>query len=249
MSERLTRKEIKRDEFVEAVESSVSWVEQHGRTLILAGVAVVALVAAGFGIHFWLQARTTAAGEALSEALEVYRAPLGDAAPEGWDGPTFADEAARRQRAKELFAGVRDDYGSSEAASVAAVYLGQIATEEGDLARARELWSGFADSHGEHMLAGQVRVNLLHLDRQEGRGEEVVARLETMLGEAPEERTLPADVVLWELGVTLEELGRGEEAQSTYRRLSEEYPTSAYASQARAKLPAEAGATPPSPLG
>jgi TolA-binding protein len=241
MSERLTRKEIKKDEFVEAVESSVSWVEQHGRTLILAGIAVVVLVAAGFGTYFWLQARSVEASEALDAALKVYRAPVGPDATADDDGPTFADEAARRARAKELFQAVRADHGSSDAADVAGVYLGQIAADEGDTGSARELWTDYVDSHGDDVLAGQVRVNLLHLDRQEGRAEEVAAKLEGMLTEAPEERTLPADVVLWELATTYEALGRDDEAQSTYRRLSEEYPTSGFAAQARSKLPAESG--------
>jgi len=250
MSERLTRKEIKRDEFVEAVETSVGWVEKHGRTLILAVVAVVVLVAAGFGVFFWLQARATQAGAALDEALEVYRAPIGAEASADDDGPSFPDEASRRDRAKELFQAVRDDFGSSDAAAVAGVYLGQIAADEGDTARARELWTEFTESHEHDLLVGQVRVNLLHLDRQEGNSESVLLELESMLGEAPEERTLPADLVLWELAATYETLGRDGEAESTYRRLTEEYPTSAYASQARSKLPADSGGAPQlSPLG
>jgi tetratricopeptide (TPR) repeat protein len=249
MSERLTRKEIKRDEFVEALERSASFVERNVRVLIASAVALVVVVAAGFGIWWWLEVTEARASAAFTEALEVYRAPVGEgAAPESEGGPTFADEAARRDRAAELFAAVRDDYGRSGASDVAGVYLAQIAVETGDPERARELWQEFVDERPDHVLAGQVRVNLIHLDRQQGRAEEVVSRLEPMLTADPTERPLPGDVVLWELAQTYEALGRGDEAEATYRRLTEEYPTSAYASQASQKLPREDGAPAGSPL-
>jgi len=241
MSERLTRKEIKRDEFVEALETSVGWVEQNSKLLIAGGVAVLLLIAAGFGIFFWLEARSASASAALDEALEAYRAPVGEAA-EGLDEDevSYADEAARREGSKQLFQVVVDDYGSSDPAAVARVFLGQIAAEEGDLDRARELWSESVDSLGdEDLLADQVRVNLIHLERQQGGSEAVAVRLEEMI--ADEERPLPGDLVLWELAATYEDLGRDDDAEATYRRLTEEYPSSAFASQASQKLPQEAG--------
>lgn len=249
MSEKLTRKDIKRDEFVEALETSVGWLEKNAKLLIAGAVAVVLLIAAGFGIWFWLQARSAAAAVALDEALEAYRAPVGaDAVGIADDEPSFADEAARRERSKELFQAVVDDHGG-EPAAVATIFLGQIAADEGDLDRARELWSeGVEELGDDHLLADQVRVNLIHLDRQQGKGEEVALALEGMI--ADEERPLPGDLVLWELAATYELLGRQAEAEATYRRLSEEYPTSAYAAQASAKLPQQpAGGGQPLTLG
>ena len=242
MSDRLTRKEIKRDELAEALETSVHWVEEHRNLLIGAAVAAVVVAAAGFGAWSWWQGRAAAANQALAEALEVYRAPVGDVAAAADDDElSFPDDTARRARAKELFTAVHDEYGGREPAAVADVYLAQIAVEEGDTERARELWQGFLDRNEDHMLASQVRVNLIHLDRQEGHGDEVVAELESELAATPEERTLPADLVLWELGQTYEELGRQDEADSTFRRLAEEYPTSPYASEARRKAPETPG--------
>ena len=242
MSDRLTRKEMKRDEFVEALERSASFMERNARNLIVAAVAVLVVALAGVGVYWWYQSQEAKANAALTAALEVYRAAVGDnAEPETEGGPTFADEDARRARAKELFTDVEDDYGLTGAADVAEVFLAQIAVEEGDFARARELWQSFVADHRDHVLAGQVRVNLIHLDRQEGHDEEVVSRLEPMLTAAPEDRELPGDVVLWELAQTYEEMDRGDDAQATYRRLTEEYPTSAYASQARQKLPQDNG--------
>jgi len=238
MSDRLSREEIKRDEVVEAVERSASFMEKHAKTLVLVVVAVLVMTAVILGVTWWMSHQAAEANTALTEALEVYRAPVGAAAPVSAEpDEAFADEAARTARASELFQAVKDDYGMTDAADVAGVYLAQIAADAGETERARELWQGFIDDHDDHVLAGQVRVNLIHLDRQEGQSEAVVARLEPMLEDAPDDRVLPADVVLWELAQTYDELDRSDEAEDIYRRLSEEYPTSAYAAEARQRLP------------
>ncbi len=240
MSDRLSREEIERDEAAIALEKSASFMQKHAKTLVLVVVAALVMTAVILGVNWWLSIQGAKANAALTEALEVYRAPVGAAAAQGAEpDEAFADEAARRARASELFQAVRDDFGMTDAADVADVYLAQIAAETGDLDRARELWRGFVDAHDDHVLAGQVRVNLIHLDRQQGQAQAVVERLEPMLEAAPDERELPADVVLWELAQTYEELDRGDEAEATYRRLAEEYPTSAYAAQARQRLPQE----------
>lgn len=234
MNQRLTRKDMKRDELVEALERSRSFVESHSRILVLAAVGVAVAVLLAAGGWWWLAHQEQEANEAVTAALEVYRAPVGpDAVAAEPGGSTFPDEAARRARAKELFEEIRSSHRFADAADVAAVYLGQIAAEEGDTARARELWSGFADDHGEHLLADQVRVNLLHLDRAEGRGEQVIAELGAMLDADPADRRLPGDVVLYELARTYEELDRGDEARATWQRLAEEYPASPYAAEAQ----------------
>ena len=241
MSDRLTRKEIKRqDTFQTTMSQSLDWVRTHRRELIV-GVAVLALAVAGLaGWAFWLRATEDDAQAILTEAMRAYRAPVDpDEEPGAADaaGPeeelSFPSVEARRARSKELFERVEERYGASDAAEVARVYLGEIAAVEGDAERARELWQDFLDEHPEHMLGAEVRLNLYALDRSEGRGEEVAAALEAML--ADEERPLPEDVILHELALTLESLGRAEEATEHYQTLLTEHPQSPYAPAARQK--------------
>jgi tetratricopeptide (TPR) repeat protein len=243
MNERPTRKDMKRNELVEALERSRSFVETNARILVIAAIGVAVALLVGAGIWWWLAHQETQAGTALAEALEVYRAPVGAEAAAAEEGSvTFPDAAARRTRAAELFAEVRSSYRFADAADVAGVFLGQIAAEEGDHERARELWSDFVEEHDDHILADQVRVNLVHLDREQGRGEQVLAELQTMLDAAPDERTLPGDVVLYEIARTHEALDRDDQARATWQRLADEYPASPYASEARE-------AAGPAPLG
>jgi tetratricopeptide (TPR) repeat protein len=120
---------------------------------------------------------------------------------------------------------------------VAGVYLAQIALSEGKPEEARKLWTDFVDDHSDNILAGEVRINLIHLDRKEGpkqKVEELATRLKAMLEES--EPPLPEDVILSELGATYEQLGRKEDAMQSYKRIMDEFPQSGYRTTAQERL-------------
>jgi tetratricopeptide (TPR) repeat protein len=234
MSDRLTRKEIKQqDGFQVAMGRTLDTVQRNRRQIVLFAVVLVLLVAAVIGWFIYSAAVEDDAQAALTDGIEIYSAPLdGDAQAAGAE-TTFPDEEARAAAAEEAFSGVVDEYGGSDAADVARVYLGDIAASRGDTERAAELWREFLDDHPDHMVAAQVRLNLYALDRAAGRGEEVAAELEEMVDD--EDRALPLDVALFELAATLESLGREEDANVYYQRLVDEFGESPYAAAARAK--------------
>lgn len=235
MSQRLSRKEIKRDEFMESVGEAVEYARSHSRGLlgIISALVVAALI--GALVYGYLERRERQADEALARALRIQRATIDAVAadPDSEKEPSFPDVSARAQRARELLDAVRETYGSSDAAAIAGVYLGGMAAEEGDLASARLLWEEFLESSSDHMLAAEVRCNLMGLDRAEGRGEELVTRLRGMLSGA--NAGLPHDVLWYQLALTLEGLGRQAEANEAYRQIVEEFPQSAYAPEARVR--------------
>lgn len=246
MSDRLSRKEIKRDQFAERVGQVTEYVYGNLRTIlwIAAGMAVAVVLAVG--VSFWLDLRERQARAALSNARSVYQAPVGDveAQPEDPETPTFTDEESRRARARELFEGVREDYSGSDAARVATLYLAHIAAAEGELDRARELWQEVAD--GEYADATEARLNLIRLDRAQGQTEELILELEAMLD--ARDPALPPDVVLFELAKTYEQAGREDQAADAYQRLVEEFPGSAYSQEAsqRARALGAGGVAPSS---
>lgn len=253
MNERLTRKEIKRDELADAVGRSVEFAGSHVRSIAYAVGGVLLIVLLAVGINFYRHHRQEQASQALAQATKVYQAPVAatGAKPADPDQPSFPTDEARRARAKELLQKVHDDYGSTAAGGVAGLYLAQMAADAGKLDDARKLWSDFADDHKGTMLAAEARLNLLALDRKQGKGEEVVKQLRTMLekGDAP----LPQDVILHELGLTLEQLHRPQEAIQSYQRILDEFPQSPLRSDAQQKVaaldPTRAPAAGASPLG
>lgn len=235
MSARLSRKEIKRDEFVETVEHAADYTRSHLRTII---IAIGAVIAVGLIVLVWAlvsASRARQGNASLTAALDVAGAEIDPVAADPQaDPPTFASEAAREARAKELFEETFADYGGTEAGAIAGVYLAGYAAEGGEVERARELWSDFLGDYEGHALAGEVALNLARLDLAQGNAEEVAGRLEEML--ASSSRSLPEVVILFELGKAREELGRTVEATSVYRRIVEEHPQSAYAQLAQQRI-------------
>jgi len=238
MNERLTRKDIKRDDFTAAMGRGVEYAGSHVRNIAYAIGGVLLLVALGIAIHFYRANRLEEANHALAGAMKVYQAPVTatGAKPADADEPSFPTDAARRTRAQELLKKVHDDYGSTAAGAVASLYLAQIAADEGRLDEARKLWSDYADDHEGTMLGAEARLNLLALDRKQGKGEQVAQQLRGMLekGDTP----LPQDMILHELGTTLEDLHRPQEAIQSYQRILDEFPQSPYRTEAQQKVAA-----------
>lgn len=236
MSQRLTRKEIKHDiredNFRMSMARALEFLAANTRLLaaIAGGLVLVALgvVAA----KAYLDHRAARASELLGNALRVFEAPIQatGAQPDHPVRPSFPDDASRRDRSSELFQEIRDRYPRTGAGAVAAIHLGRIHLEDGDIEGARELWEGFLRRHEDHMISGAVRLSLFSLDREAGRGEEVAGKLRAMLDDR--RKPLPEDTILFELARTLDEIGEDEEARLTYQRLGDEYPDSPYAQQA-----------------
>lgn len=240
MSQRLSRKEIKRDPFRETVEHAVDYATSHTRLIIQVAVGLVVVAAVVLGIYLYMVYRAERSEMLLDRAIQVYQADVDAAAPrpDTEANPVFADEASRRARARELFEEVP---GGTDAGAVARLYLGRIALAEGQVERARELWQRVLDSEPEALLASEVHVNLVKLDLQEGRAEEAAARLEAMLERS--EKPIPEDVLLFQLAAVREQLGRTDEAISAYQRIIDEFPRSPYSApaqqQTRALSPAQ----------
>jgi tetratricopeptide (TPR) repeat protein len=167
--------------------------------------------------------------------MKVYAAPIQatGAKPADPETPSFPDEASRNRRAVQLLSAVRDGYGHTQAAAIAGVYLGRIAASEGKLDEARKLWSSYVDGNKDS-LAATVRLNLLDLDRRQGKGEQVVGSLKPMLDDS--DPPLPKDAVLYQLGLTYEQLDRRPDAVGAYRQIMDEFPQSAYRQEAQQKL-------------
>jgi TolA-binding protein len=236
MSQRLTRKDIKRDEFASAVGRGVDFAESHTRELLMTVGAVLAAVLVGLVSYFYIAHRSDVANQALAAAVKVYGAPIDPtgAKPNDPTEPSFASEAARQAGARQLFERVHDDYRWTDAADVASLYLADLDAAAGKVAAARQLWSDFAKKHGDHVLAVQARIDLLELERGQGKGQQVAQQLREMLDRS--DAPLPQDVTLYQLAMTLEQLNRDQEAIQTYQRLVDEYPQSPYRQTAQQKL-------------
>jgi predicted negative regulator of RcsB-dependent stress response len=218
---------------------------------ILYAIAGVLVIAALWGVfHFYSGNRSAKANEALAKAIKVFEAPVVGAAtakPSDPDEPSFADDAARRTAARPLLEEVRKSYGSTDAADIAGLFLANLAASEGKLDDARKLWTDFVDEHDDHILAGQAHLNLINLDRNQGKLDQVVAELNKLV-EKGTEAPLPLDALLNELAGAYEEQHKTQEAIQQYQRILDDFPRSPYRNEAQQKIqsldPARAAASP-----
>ena len=242
MKHYLSRKEMKRDEVREALGKGVEYVRGHERiTLYIVGGLLSVLIVAAL-VVFLIGRREAGAADRLADALTIYGAkvdPL-DPAPDDAEKPRFATDQERVDKAKGEFEKLASSRGGTDAGQVANAYLGEIAARAGDIETARKLWTEYLKKNPGTALAVSVELNLLALDRQAGKLQEVKSGLEKQLAEGAS-RTLPEDVVLYELAQTLDALGRSTEAQDTFQRLVDDHPRSPFAFEARRRLQERAG--------
>ena len=232
-SDRLTRKEIKedirKDEVQHFLGDLIMRIEERPTFYLgLLGV-VLALIAGASGIYAMMNSREAAGNEELGKAIKIYGAPIEpqNAKPDDEKKPSFANESARKAKAKEAF----DKVEGGEAGQIAELYQAGMALAEGDKAKARKIWEKFAADHKGDALAMTVRLNLIQLDREEGKGQQVLDQLQKELD--GKDKSLPDDVLIYELARTREALGQKDEAKKLYQRLLDEYPTSAFTGDAR----------------
>ncbi len=120
----------------------------------------------------------------------------------------------RTEETRRRFEGLIEDYRGSRAAWAAHGYLAALEAANDRSAKARALWERLAEG-GPGDLAADAEMSLIHLDREEGRLEELADRLESLIEDG--KSSLPEDVLLFELAQTLEQLGRHEEARRIKR--------------------------------
>ena len=232
MSERLSAKQIKHDIREDEVQSFlITAIERFQEKPSLYLGVIFGILGAGVlisGVAYWTGLQAEAAQEDLTAAIKVYEAPIveSDAKPDDEKEPSFASEEARDAKAAELLA----DVGGS-VADVAELYEASLAMKAGDTAKARQIWESFVRSNEKDALAVSVRLNLLALDRAEGKTQEVADKLQQELDGTA--KTLPEDVLLFELAKTREALGENDAAKDLYQRIVDDFPSSAYVAEAR----------------
>ena len=236
MSSRLTRKQMKTDEVREVFDRFVSFLGKHWRVLSLVVALAGVLFMSGLAVVTYQGRQETAAQVQLVEALRVYGAEIDplNPTPDNGKAPTFSNEDERAAVARDRFQALIDERGSSAAADVARVYIAGLHVAAGEIDEARILWEELLDRNSGNAIASGARLNLINLDRQDGRLEEIAESLEQELADGSE--WLPQDLLLYELAVTLEELGRGEEAGANFQRLMDDHPGSPYVGEARQRL-------------
>ena len=229
------RRQIKQDELITGVQQATHWVRLHGHALRVGGLVVVvvaALAAAGF---YFQTSRAREAGEALAAALKIYEAPVAGeppADPNAAPGPSYPSAEEKFKKAAAAFDGVGRRYASSASGQRARYFAGLCRMQLGQYDAAETTLNEVAAiKNGDVLAPALARLALADLQRRRGALDKAVDAYRKLTEDAT--LPLPRDYALMQLGATLEEAHRASEARDVYRRLSEEFPASIYASDAR----------------
>ncbi len=232
---RSERHHLKEDEFVSWLEKTSFWISENQKNVVN---AVLVVTGAGLllgGLWVYRDRQTTAAHDALTEALREYHAPVvaTEEASSAQDGPTFTSAEERYRTALASFATVAANYGSYEPARQALYYKALCHAELGENEKAAEVLEE-ARSGGTtliYYLATRTLASVrMALGDHQGASELYRALL------SDRDVPLPKDQLLYDLARTEEQAGNLVEARQYYEQLREEYPSSLLQGEAQSRI-------------
>lgn len=233
--DRQHRHDLKHDKFVDEIGALSDKARENQRLLVTIAAAVVAVALIAYGIYFYRSNKEKNAQEALAIAIDTIESPLipttlqpGQSMPAN---ARFKTEAERTAAAEPQFKKVTNDFGGTDAADVANIYLARIAAGKGDVPAARKLLQDFVDSHKDNVLVGSARYSLYQLRIDNGEAAQVTTELNAELAKA--EPVLPSDAILSLLAHSYEAQGDAAKSRDTYRRITTEFPDSPYVLEAQ----------------
>jgi tetratricopeptide (TPR) repeat protein len=230
MSQKLSRRDLKRNELAETVGKTVDYVQHHRRGFVeiaAVGAGIVLLVA---GFFFVRALRERSAGAALSAGLAALDTPLASDPSAAGAAKTYATPA-ERARVAEQHLKKAASYGGTAAGRAARVAL---AARQEKSADAPEVLTRAARD-GKAEVAAVAELDAARLLASQGKTAEAIDRLKRAI-ESPESAA-PKDALLFTLAEIYEKAGSSEDARATYRRLVSDYPNSPYRTEAQQRVP------------
>jgi predicted negative regulator of RcsB-dependent stress response len=231
--DRQHRHDLKHDKFVDEIGALSVRARANQRVLLSIGIGVIAVALLAYGWYFYRGSQESKAQLALATAIETIEAPVGEdpAQQAATAGPKFKTADERNAAAEKQFRDVQSNYGGTDAADIAGLYLARLSVTRGDAANGRKGLEQFIDDHGDHPLLGaSARFSLYQLRIENGEAAQVATEVQTELGKP--EPVLPGDALLVLLAQAYEVQGNLEKSREAYRRITTEYPESQYAVEA-----------------
>ena len=236
--DRQHRQELKHDKFVDEIGTLSTRARETQRILITIALAAVVIAAAVYGVIFYRSNHETKAQTALASAIDTMDSPLLPATPQPGQPPIpgakFKSEAERSAAAEKEFRAVQTNFGGTDAADVAKLYIARIDASKGDATTAKQLLQQFVADHPNHILVGTARYSLYQLRIDSGESQQVATEVNAEL--AKSDPVLPSDSLLVILAHAYDAQGNEPKSRETYKRIATEFPDSPYALEAQRRM-------------
>jgi TolA-binding protein len=221
MARGLTRKEIKKDEFMEAATDAGEWLENNWKSVLTwaAGLAVLALIVTGW--HFYSKARDEAAQALLGQGIQAFSAA----------SDRLTGTAEDYGRAVALFEQAGDKSGSADTDAVADLYRAIALARTDNADQAVTLLVSITGGHASPIILQTAQAVLAGL--YEGQGELQKAEEIYLDLSASTTGVYPPAQALLNVGMVRKSMGRDTEARKLFEGIVKDYPQSAAAARAR----------------
>lgn len=232
MAQKITRKSLKHDEFVEAGLDVGEWVEEHWRQVAVGVGAVFAVALLWVGWNAWSERRANEASRRIAEGLSLLRPEaLGEAPPPPADPSAAAAKFEEAARAA----------GSGPVGAVATYYRASALLAADRAGEARPLLETLVGSNPPGVLAGSAEALLAEALEKSGDLEGAASVLQR-LAASPDEAYPPA-FALVRLGEIRLRQGRTDDARRVFEDVLARFPNSAGAPLAQSLLEGLGGPT------
>ena len=173
---RITRKELKTDKFALEVEHTFTFFEEHQKDIARYGVVAVVGAVLIVGFVYYQRRQHAEREQALSAAIKVQEAGIGQSANGGLAFPT---EDAKNQAALKAFGDLQAHHSGSSEGEIAQYYVGSIKADQGKLAEAEKVFLEVSQK-GDEKYASLAKLSLAQIYFADGRdtqGEKILRDL------------------------------------------------------------------------
>jgi TolA-binding protein len=241
---RIQRQELKHDEFIDSLDATLIYIEEHTRTLLLIALAVVVGGGSGAGLYWYSQQQEREASAALAKGLITFQAPVQEGLPPlpgSGVQQTFASQEDKYRAAEKEFAAVHSDFPRTRSGRLARHYQALCQFELGETDDAVATLEELARV-GKANEAALAKLHLGGFYQKLNRRADA-AKLYRALAEHPTD-TVPRALALLELA-TLEAVENPEEARRLYTEIKNEFPDTPIAAEVTQRLELLPAAAPP----
>jgi TolA-binding protein len=240
------RRELKQNDVAQMVAASRQFLEENGRQLTWAVVAIVVVGAAVFGLLSYRNREQAQGTELLAQAMVVLNTAVvpvnaetkpGDAPAAAGIGAkgTFSTETQKLNAAVPKLRAAADAYPDTAAGIQARYHLAASLAALGQQKEAITQFDEVVRRAGTDSLYGRM-AQLGKADAQLASGQTDTAIATWKELAAKKDASLPADAILMQLGRAYQAKGNTAEAKKTFTDLVDNHPDSPYVAEARKEL-------------
>ena len=236
---RTERHQLKQDKLAMTLQETLVRIEQNRRRVTAALLAVVLVLLAVGGFLWWQRQQETKSAALLADALVASEAQVAPVATTGAAPPpagSYPTERARAEAALPKFMAAAEAYPKTTPGLAARYHAATTLVELGRDEEAAKRYQEIIDLAGDGLYGRVARMGLAEVRVRQGQYEPAINTFKELSLNTSGD--VPVDGVLMQLGRAYRLAGRTPEAVQTFKRITDEFPTSPYASDARRELDA-----------